>query len=111
MHQALAAAETARLLRLREDEPALRDAHHLTRPGDDPGPAGRLHRSWRGLGTGHIGRQPAAVDWRCQERGLTPLSSVLQSPTTGQGDHSPVTMAAAVATAVMAHSGHTSSTP
>src|SRR4051812_20002444 len=48
MRQALAAAAAAaRLLRLREDEAALRDAHHLTRPGADPGPAGRLHRAWR----------------------------------------------------------------
>ncbi|MBB4201070.1 hypothetical protein GGD83_004901 [Rhodoblastus sphagnicola] len=42
-----AAAASARLLRHREDEAALRDAHHLTRPGDDPGPAGKLYRLWR----------------------------------------------------------------
>src|SRR5208282_2451896 len=42
-----AAAASARLLRYREDEAALRDAHHLTRPGDDPGPAGKLFRLWR----------------------------------------------------------------
>ncbi len=48
LRQALrAAAANARLLRHREDEAALRDAHHLTRPGDDPGPAGRLYRLWR----------------------------------------------------------------
>jgi hypothetical protein len=42
-----AAAASARSLRYREDESALRDAHHLTRSGDDPGPAGKLYRLWR----------------------------------------------------------------
>jgi hypothetical protein len=42
-----AAAASARSLRHREDEARLRDAHHLTRPGDDPGPAGALYRLWR----------------------------------------------------------------
>ena len=43
-----AAAAGAKILRLREDEGALRDAEHLA-AADDPGPAGRLHRLWRGL--------------------------------------------------------------
>lgn len=44
---ALAAAEVcAGLAGRREDARALRDAVHLTRPGDDPGPAGRLLRQW-----------------------------------------------------------------
>ena len=48
LRQALrAAAASARLLRHRDDEARLRDAHHLTRPGDDPGPAGNLYRLWR----------------------------------------------------------------
>jgi Protein of unknown function (DUF1403) len=42
-----AAIASARLLRLSADEAALRDAEQLTRPGDDPGPAGRVHRLWR----------------------------------------------------------------
>ena len=50
MRQALkAAAVAAKLLRLNADEANLRDAEHLTRPGDDPGPAGRLHRLLRQL--------------------------------------------------------------
>jgi Protein of unknown function (DUF1403) len=50
MRQALKAAEVvAKLLRLNADEAHLRDAEHLTRPGDDPGPAGRLHRLIRQL--------------------------------------------------------------
>ncbi len=58
LRQALAAAAaTGRLLRLREDLAAFRDAHHLTRPSDDPGPAGHLHRAWRGLAS-----QPTRLD-------------------------------------------------
>jgi Protein of unknown function (DUF1403) len=38
---------TGKLMRLKADEAELRDALHLTRAGDDPGPAGRLHQLWR----------------------------------------------------------------
>lgn len=44
-----ATVAAARILRLDADEADLRDAEHLTRPGDDPGPAGRLHRFLRRL--------------------------------------------------------------
>ncbi len=44
---ALAAAETcAAMAGRREGARALRDALHLTRAGDDPGPAGRILRQW-----------------------------------------------------------------
>ena len=44
---ALAAAEVCvALAGRREGQAALRDAVHLTRPGDDPGPAGRVLRQW-----------------------------------------------------------------
>jgi hypothetical protein len=44
---ALAAAEScAAMAGRREGQSALRDALHLTRAGDDPGPAGRLLRQW-----------------------------------------------------------------
>lgn len=44
---ALAAAEQcAAMAGRREGQGALRDALHLTGPGDDPGPAGRLLRQW-----------------------------------------------------------------
>ena len=50
MQQALAAATAAaKMLRLNADEASLRDAEHLTRPGDDPGPAGRVYRLLRGF--------------------------------------------------------------
>jgi len=51
-----AAAASAKILRLREDEAALRDAEHLAASGN-PGPAGRLHRLWRSLA-----RQDARLD-------------------------------------------------
>ena len=51
-----AAAASARILRLREDEAVLRDAEHLA-AAEDPGPAGRLHRLWRSLA-----RQDAWLD-------------------------------------------------
>ena len=44
-----AVAALARLQGRREDEATLRDHWHLTRPGDDPGPAGRLLLAWRTL--------------------------------------------------------------
>lgn len=44
---ALAAAEVCvRFSGRREGQAALRDALHLTRPGDDPGPAGETFRHW-----------------------------------------------------------------
>ena len=51
-----AGAASARVMRLREDEPALRDAEHLYAAGE-PGPAGRLHRLWRRLA---IAKDPVA---------------------------------------------------
>jgi len=42
-----AGAASARLLRLREDEAALRDGEHLAPAGAQPSPAGRLHRLFR----------------------------------------------------------------
>ena len=42
-----AAATSAKILRLREDDGDLRDAQHLAGRGADPGRAGRLHHLWR----------------------------------------------------------------
>jgi hypothetical protein len=52
-----AAAACAAMLRLREDACCLRDAEHFTKPGADPGPAGRLHRLWR-----LFAARPARID-------------------------------------------------
>ena len=46
-----AAAASLRLLRRPEDVAEIRDAYHLCRPGDDPGPAGRVYALWRRLAT------------------------------------------------------------
>lgn len=44
---ALAAAEvSAGISGRREGAPAMRDALHLTKPGDDPGPSGNILRQW-----------------------------------------------------------------
>ena len=55
-----AAAVVARSGR-REDETALRDALHMTRPGADPGPAGRHALAWRALTSGPAGQWRAAL--------------------------------------------------
>ena len=47
-----AAAASVRRAGRNEDEAALRDALHLTRPGGDPGPAGRRLLAWRALAVG-----------------------------------------------------------
>lgn len=44
-----AAAASLRLLGRREDQNQLRDVQLLRRPGDDPGPAGRVLLAWRHL--------------------------------------------------------------
>ncbi|MBX9934840.1 MAG: DUF1403 family protein, partial [Methylobacterium sp.] len=98
LRQALAAAAvSARLLRLREDEAALRDAHHLTRPGDDPGPAGRLHRAWRALATRPARLDPASMARVVHNLGLAPADNLLEGLGVGQG--SPIAAAAELATA------------
>src|SRR5579872_2895531 len=45
-----AAEASVPLIGRREDAAALRDAWALRRPGDDPGPAGRVLGAWRALG-------------------------------------------------------------
>lgn len=49
-----AAAVSLSLIGRREDQSQLRDVHLLRRPGDDPGPAGRVLLAWRQL----VGRSP-----------------------------------------------------
>lgn len=58
---ALAAAAAVCALEGRPEGPAqLRDAFALTRPGDDPGPAGRMLAGWRALGEARAQR---GSDW------------------------------------------------
>src|SRR5271165_423157 len=51
-----AAAANVRRAGRAEDEAALRDAFHLTRPGADPGPAGRRLIAWRELSARSLGQ-------------------------------------------------------
>src|SRR5271166_4439896 len=56
-HLALrAAAASVRRAGRTEDAAALRDAFHLSRPGGDPGPAGKFLLAWKSVGE-HGGRQ------------------------------------------------------
>jgi hypothetical protein len=99
MRQALAAAAaSARVLRRREDEAQLRDAHHL--PSDAPGPAGLLHRAWRTFADRPTRLDRAALDRLADSLGLDPVSAtdLLNQIETAKG--SPVAVAAATACAV-----------
>ena len=97
-----AAAASARLLRLREDEAGLRDAEHLA-AAEDPGPGGRLHRLWRCL-AGQDARLDAEAVWGGATsarlagagRRLPRSSASCESWRAGAGD--PVTLAAQAAT-------------
>lgn len=77
---ALSAAAAVSKLEGRPEGPAqLRDALALTRPGDDPGPAGRLLIGWRALGEARALR---SADWPARLPGLfdlppTPLAGIL----------------------------------
>jgi len=57
---AAAVASVARAGRS-EDDAILRDALHLTRPGADPGPAGRHLLAWRALTAGSAGQWRSAI--------------------------------------------------
>lgn len=63
-----ATASVARLVGRPEDESALRDAWHLCRAGDDPGPGGNLVAAWRRL----AGRSSSSLDVE-DLRALVPL--------------------------------------
>lgn len=86
---ALAAAETcAGFSGRREGAGALRDALHLTRPGDDPGPAGRVFRQWSravarpisgtNLGRALEGIAPERIALSLDATGLTPVDRAAQ---------------------------------
>jgi hypothetical protein len=82
---ALAAAETcAGLAGRREGQVGLRDALHLTRPGDHPGPAGAILRQWAravarpisvaGLGSALDGIAPERIALCLDAVGETPVA-------------------------------------
>jgi len=96
--QALAAAvASSRRLRLRADEAELRDAVLLTKPGDDPGLAGRLYRSWLGLASRSARLDSTTFARLAEAIGITPI----EPPTHPERNSDPIAFAAAVAASVM----------
>ncbi len=98
-----AAVVAANLLNRREDEAALRDAIALAKPGQDPGPAGRVYAAFRAL---------AGPGDPFRPEGLAAVAADLQSPldpqkaaklagaltqASGRGRPAPVAAAAAAA--------------
>ena len=65
-----AAAASVRRAGRSEDEPALRDALHLTRSGADPGPAGRRLLAWRALAAGSARQWRSAIAVAADALGL-----------------------------------------
>lgn len=60
----ISAEAVVRLQGRTEDAAALRDHLYLTRPGDDPGPAGRLLQAWRALARGpSLGPASLNAEW------------------------------------------------
>jgi len=106
-----AAAALAGLSGRTEDEATLRDHWYLRRAGDDPGPAGRLLKAWRVLGTGAAMRTDrwqetltTSLDLRRDEaldELLEELLALAVRRTKGKG--SPVAAAAEVAAAGLRH--------
>ncbi|MEQ8861432.1 MAG: DUF1403 family protein [Pseudomonadales bacterium] len=66
-----AAAASLRLLRRPEDVAEIRDAHHLCRSGDDPGPAGRVYALWRRLATQRPSIEAEDVAHAAERSGIT----------------------------------------
>lgn len=105
--QRLALRSSAALARLQgrgEDEATLRDHLYLTRPGHDPGPAGRLLTAWRFLGQAAVlrsetwpARLPTLFDGAGS--GLEEAIAVARTQRAGQGD--PVAAAARVVSATL----------
>jgi hypothetical protein len=72
-----AAAASLRLIGRREDQSQLRDVQLLRRPGDDPGPAGRVLLAWRQLVTRSPDCSPNAIARAAAGFGLVVSASEL----------------------------------
>lgn len=100
-----AAAASTRALRAATDEAGLRDAHHLTRPGDDPGSAGRIHRVWRDLAAQPV-RQGGPMLTRLAAGLGVPLAEESARRIAAAGERAtPVESAVAAASATVAELG------
>src|SRR5271166_4472025 len=81
-----------------EDEAGLRDAFHLTRPGADPGPAGRRLVAWRELGARSIGHWRSSFHRAAEVLGVPhdqALQEAIDAAVAGAGDKRPAPFAAA----------------
>src|SRR5271165_3283899 len=81
-----------------EDEAGLRDAFHLTRPGADPGPAGRRLLAWRELcarSIGHWRQSFAAAGEVLRVPHDEALQEAIDAAETCAGDKRPAPFAAA----------------
>ncbi len=81
-----------------EDEAGLRDAFHLTRPGADPGPAGRRLLAWRELSARSIGHWRQSFAAAAEVLGVPhneALQEAIDAAEAGAGDKRPAPFAAA----------------
>ncbi|MEQ9152813.1 MAG: DUF1403 family protein [Parvibaculum sp.] len=100
-----AAAATLRLVRRAEDIGEIRDAHHLRRPGDDPGPAGRIYALWRRLPAGRPSLDPADLAHGLERSGLSwsdDLDRLATAAAAAPADRSPLSAALHLLAAVPA---------
>src|SRR5271157_229303 len=92
-----AAASVLRAART-EDEARLRDAFHLTRPGADPGPAGRRLLAWRELSARSGGHWRKSFHAAAEVLGVPhdeALEEAIEAAEAGAGGHRPAPFAAA----------------
>src|SRR5208337_841062 len=81
-----------------EDEARLRDAFHLTRPGADPGPAGRRLLAWRELSARSIGHWRSSFHRAAEVLGVPhdeALQEAIGAAEACAGDQRPAPFAAA----------------
>src|SRR5271166_3524761 len=95
---ALAAAASVMRAGRAEDEAGLRDAFHLTRPGADPGLAGRRLLAWRELCARSIGHWRSSFHRAAEVLGVPhdeALQEAIDAAEAGAGDKRPAPFAAA----------------
>jgi hypothetical protein len=93
-----AAATSVRRAGRSEDETALRDAFHLTRPGADPGPAGQRLLAWRELSARSVGHWRSSFKVAAAALGVAhdeALQEAIDAAEAGAGDKRPAPFAAA----------------
>lgn len=96
------AAALARLQGRGEDEATIRDHVHLVRPGDDPGPAGRLFQAWSALARPAPQRSDTVAARLAALLDLdheATAAALTEATAAGAGQDSPIAAAAAAAAA------------